>query len=103
MLIIKNAACIALMDDAATRIVDGAILCDGPQIHAIGPSDSLPSEGHQVVDARGMLLMPGLVNTHHHFFQTLTRCVPAAQNAGLFGWLRTLYPIWAGITPDAMY
>jgi cytosine/adenosine deaminase-related metal-dependent hydrolase len=105
VLLIKNASLIVTMDDADTRIADGTIWCDGPAIRAIGPSGALPeTDGQvQVIDARGMLLMPGLVNTHHHFFQTLTRCVPAAQNAGLFDWLRTLYPIWASITPEAMY
>ena len=49
-----------------------------------------------------MVLLPGLVNTHHHFVQTLTRAVPAAQNGNLFSWLKTLYPIWSGLTPEAI-
>ena len=49
------------------------------------------------------VVLPGLVNTHHHFYQTLTRNVPAAQDAELFDWLSTLYPIWAGLTPEAVY
>ena len=53
-----------------------------------------------MIDARGHAVLPGLVNTHHHMFQSLTRAIPAAQNAELFGWLRTLYPIWAGLTPE---
>jgi predicted lysophospholipase L1 biosynthesis ABC-type transport system permease subunit len=50
-----------------------------------------------------MVILPGLVNTHHHFYQTLTRNLPAAQDADLFNWLTTHYPIWAGLTPEAIY
>jgi cytosine/adenosine deaminase-related metal-dependent hydrolase len=56
-----------------------------------------------VIDARGCVVTPGLVNTHHHLFQTLTRAVPAAQDAALFGWLQALYPIWARFTPEHMF
>jgi cytosine/adenosine deaminase-related metal-dependent hydrolase len=56
-----------------------------------------------VIDARGKVVLPGLVNTHHHLYQTLTRAVPAAQNAVLFDWLKTLYPIWAEMDADAVY
>jgi 8-oxoguanine deaminase len=63
----------------------------------------LPTTADQVIDARDMILLPGLVNTHHHFTQTLTRNVPGTQDAVLFDWLRTLYPIWAGLTPEAVY
>ena len=49
-----------------------------------------------------MAVLPGLVNTHHHFFQTLTRALPAAQDAELFGWLRALYPVWARLTPEML-
>ncbi|WP_371157385.1 8-oxoguanine deaminase [Jannaschia sp. 2305UL9-9] len=69
-------------------------------ITAIGPD--LPTSGTDV-SARGCLVTPGLVNTHHHLYQTLTRAVPAGQDALLFGWLRTLYPIWARFTPDHMH
>ena len=55
-----------------------------------------------MIDARGMVILPGLVNTHHHFYQTLTRNLPAAQDANLFAWLGALYPIWAGLTPEAI-
>jgi cytosine/adenosine deaminase-related metal-dependent hydrolase len=60
----------------------------------------LPREADEVIDARGHVVLPGLVNTHHHMYQSLTRAVPAAQDAELFGWLKTLYPIWAGLTPE---
>jgi cytosine/adenosine deaminase-related metal-dependent hydrolase len=56
-----------------------------------------------VLDLTGHILLPGLINTHHHFYQTLTRAVPAAQDANLFNWLKTLYPIWARMRPDDIY
>ncbi|HHX65264.1 MAG TPA: 8-oxoguanine deaminase, partial [Chloroflexi bacterium] len=67
------------------------------------PSDELPDKADRVIDAGRHLVMPGLVNTHHHFFQSLTRALPAMQNAGLFDWLTGLYPIWARLTPEAVY
>ena len=66
----------------------------------MGPSAELPATADEVIDARGQVVIPGLVNTHHHFYQTLSRAVPAAQDAELFTWLKTLYPIWAKLTPE---
>jgi cytosine/adenosine deaminase-related metal-dependent hydrolase len=91
------------MDDADQQWSDGGVYVVDGAIHQIGPSDQLPAQADQIIDARGMILLPGMVNTHHHFYQTLTRNVPAAQNANLFNWLRTLYPIWARLTPEAIY
>ena len=91
------------MDDADTRWTDGSIYVEGNVSQQIGPTDQLPREADQVIDAREMIILPGLVNTHHHFYQTLTRNLPAAQDANLFSWLRIHYPIWAGLTPEAMY
>jgi len=104
LLWIKDAHCVATMDDAGTEWRDASILIEGPRIVAVGPTADLPpgplARATQVIDARGHVVIPGLVNTHHHMFQSLTRAVPAAQDAELFGWLRTLYPIWAGLTPE---
>jgi cytosine/adenosine deaminase-related metal-dependent hydrolase len=72
-------------------------------IRQIGPTDKLPQQADRVIDARDVILLPGLVNTRHHFYQTLTRNLPEAQDVNLFHWLRTLYPIWAGLTPEAIY
>ena len=91
------------MDDADTRWEDGALYVIDNVIQQVGPSRELPGTADQVIDAENMVIMPGLVNTHHHFYQTLTRAVPTAQNANLFGWLRTLYPIWARMTPRAIH
>src|SRR6266480_494483 len=102
-LLIQHAAQIVSMDDADTRWTDGSIYVEGNVIQQIGPTDQLPQEADQVIDAREMIILPGLVNTHHHFYQTLTRNLPAAQDANLFSWLRIHYPIWAGLTPEAMY
>lgn len=71
-------------------------------IAAVGPADELTRRADRVIDARNLVVLPGLINTHHHFTQTLTRAVPGAQNAGLFDWLVTLYPIWSRIDAAAM-
>ncbi len=95
----RNALVLATMDDASREIGNGSVLVRDHVIEAVGPADALPQDADRVVDCRGMVVLPGLVNTHHHFFQTLTRALPAAQDAELFDWLRTLYPIWGRLTP----
>jgi len=102
-LLIHNAHTIATQDDASRELRDASILIRGHRIEAIGPADQLPPEALQadeVMDASHHLVTPGLVNTHHHMYQSLTRAIPAVQNAELFGWLRGLYPLWAGLTPE---
>jgi cytosine/adenosine deaminase-related metal-dependent hydrolase len=92
------------MDDARHEWRGASVLVDGPSITAIGPLADLRAQDladvDRVIDARGHLVIPGLVNTHHHMYQSLTRAVPAAQDAELFGWLRALYPIWGRLTPE---
>jgi cytosine/adenosine deaminase-related metal-dependent hydrolase len=100
--LVRHAALLVTMDDAGTTWEDAGLYVEDNVIRQVGPSAVLPQTADQVLDARGMVLLPGLVNTHHHFYQTLTRCVPAAQDADLFHWLRTHYPIWAGLTPEAI-
>ncbi|WP_296490922.1 8-oxoguanine deaminase [Rhodoferax sp.] len=103
-LLIQNARCVATFDHPnpalARELSDASILIQGHRIQAIGPAAELPQTADEVIDARGHLVTPGLINTHHHMFQSLTRAIPAVQNAELFGWLRGLYPIWAGLTPE---
>ena len=87
---------------------DGREVLEGVDLHLsngviVELGEGLEVAGAEVVDARGCVLTPGLVNTHHHLYQTMTRAVPAAQNASLFGWLQTLYPIWARMTPEDMF
>ena len=101
-LLIHHAALLATMDDADTRWEDGGLYIVDNVIQQVGPSDQLPQTADELIDARGMAILPGLVNTHHHFYQTLTRNLPAAQDANLFTWLKTLYPIWANLTPEAI-
>jgi cytosine/adenosine deaminase-related metal-dependent hydrolase len=103
-LLIRNAACVATMDHPepkqAPELRDASVFIRGGWIESVGPADRLPQTADEVIDARGHLVTPGLVNTHHHMYQSLTRAVPAAQDADLFGWLRTLYPMWARYTPE---
>jgi 8-oxoguanine deaminase len=103
-LLIKDASCIATMDNAGTEWRDASILIRGQEIIAAGPTHTLPEElmatAKTIIHARGHVVVPGLVNTHHHMFQSLTRAMPVAQDAELFEWLRSLYPVWARLTPD---
>ena len=101
-LLLKNAELLLTMDDARHRIADGGIFVRDNVIERVGVTSSLPAEGDRTIDARGMIVLPGLINTHHHLYQTLTRAVPGAQDATLFQWLKTLYPIWARLTPEAV-
>ena len=106
-LLIHNARAVATMDHAdpaqATELQDASVYIEGNRIAYIGPAAGVPTqalEADEVIDARRHLVMPGMVNTHHHMYQSLTRAIPAVQNAELFGWLRGLYPLWAGLTPE---
>lgn len=101
-LLIQHAALLVAMDDSDTRVTGGAVYIEANVIRQVGPSDALPQTADTVIDASGMVILPGLINTHHHFYQTLTRNLPAAQDANLFTWLRVHYPIWAGLTPEAV-
>lgn len=104
MLFARNAALLVTMDEARREIAGGALVVRDGWIDAVGSSEMFAVEpGATVLDLTGHIVIPGLVNTHHHLYQTLTRAVPAAQNANLFGWLKTLYPIWARMGPDAVY
>ncbi len=98
--VIRSADVVLTMDDAGTRLQNADILIEAGVITAVGPQ--LDADGLPQVNAEGCVVTPGLVNTHHHLFQTLTRAVPAAQDALLFGWLQTLYPIWSHLGPDHM-
>jgi 8-oxoguanine deaminase len=97
-LLIRNALVLATMDGA--EISGGGLFARDGWIEQVGPSADLPDTADEVVDLEGHVVLPGLVNTHHHLYQTLTRVVPGAQDSGLFDWLRTLYPVWARMTPD---
>lgn len=103
-LLIKNARCVACFAPVAPAdfgVFSGtSIFVRGHLIERIGAANELPQTADEVIDARNHLVIPGLINTHHHMYQSLTRAIPAVQNAELFGWLRGLYPLWAGLTPE---
>jgi len=99
--LISNAAVVVTMDEMRREISDGHVLLRNGVIAAVGP-DRPNGPVDEVIDAGGCVVTPGLVNTHHHLFQTLTRAVPGGQDALLFGWLETLYPTWARLDPAAV-
>ncbi len=103
-LLIQHATMLVTMDAQRRELRDGAVFVQDNGITWVGATVDLPADlverADQVINAHGKIILPGLVNTHHHFYQTLTRVIPGAQDAVLFGWLKTLYPIWAELTPD---
>ena len=99
-LLIKNIQTLVTMDDQRRELSRTNLYIKNGFIQAIGESTDMPETADQVMDLSGHIVFPGFVNTHHHFYQTLTRAVPKAQNANLFNWLVTLYPIWARLTPE---
>jgi 8-oxoguanine deaminase len=102
-LLLKHADLLITMDPDRRRIPDGGLFIRDNAVAQVGPTADLPADADRILDASGMVVLPGLVNCHHHLYQTLTRAVPAAQDAALFHWLKTLYPIWAGLTSEAIY
>ncbi len=100
-ILIRNATAVVTMNDTRDEIAGGDVLIRGGVIAAVGRG--LVAPGADVVEATGCVVTPGLVNTHHHLYQTLTRAVPGGQDALLFGWLKTLYPIWSRFGPEEMF
>jgi cytosine/adenosine deaminase-related metal-dependent hydrolase len=103
-LLIHNAKCIATQNDTQDELKDASILIKDGLIERIIPASQSVSElvksVDEVIDASRHIVIPGLINTHHHMVQSLTRAVPQVQNSELFSWLQGLYPIWSGLTPD---
>jgi len=102
-LLLKNADVLLTMGEEPTQIPGGGLFVRDNVIEAIGPSDELPEEADEVIDARGMVVLPGLINTHHHMYQTLTRALPGSQDESLFDWLTRLYPVWGEMSDEAVY
>ena len=110
-LLLKNADVLCTMSEPGEneRSIEseikggGGLFARNGIIEAVGESSSLPLIADTIIDMKGHVVIPGMVNTHHHLFQNLTRAVPAAQNSELFGWLKTLYPIWSNIGPEHVY
>ncbi|MEJ1964114.1 MAG: 8-oxoguanine deaminase [Gammaproteobacteria bacterium] len=102
-LLVKNIHTLVTMNETREELRDAAIFVRDNVIEQVGPTASLPRVAHEVLDLHGRhVVLPGLVNTHHHFYQTLTRVLPVAQNCDLFNWLKALYPIWGRMTPEGV-
>jgi 8-oxoguanine deaminase len=99
-LLIKNATLLVTMDAQRREIAGGAVFVRDNVIEAVGATADLPASADEVIDANNQIVIPGLVNTHHHMVQTLTRAIPSVQDCELFNWLTGLYPIWANLTPE---
>lgn len=103
-LLVKNIHTLATMDADRREICHAALYIRDNVIEQVGTTAELPQTADEVLDLHDRyVVLPGLVNTHHHFFQTLTRVIPAAQNCDLFNWLQALYPIWSNLTSEAIY
>lgn len=102
-LLVKNAELLVTMDGQRREIKQGGLYIVGNQIVQVGPSSELPQTADEVLDLKGHIVIPGLINTHHHMYQSLTRVVPSAQDGELFNWLQNLYPIWARLTPEMIH
>lgn len=105
-LLIRHIHTLASQNDAREEWHDAAVHVRDGLIQWAGPDADLPTDlrtADEVMDGRNLLLVPGLINTHHHMYQSLTRAIPAVQNAELFGWLKGLYPIWARLTPEMIH
>ncbi|HMQ55798.1 MAG TPA: 8-oxoguanine deaminase [Anaerolineae bacterium] len=102
-LLVKNADIVITLDDQGRKLRGGGLFVRDNVIEQVGPSEALPAEADEVIDATGLAVLPGLVNTHHHFFQSLFRAVPGAQDHGLFDWLVRLFPIYGEVTAEAIY
>jgi cytosine/adenosine deaminase-related metal-dependent hydrolase len=100
-ILIKNIKEIVTMDRDRTRLKGYSLLIEDDRISRITPK--IECKADEIIDGSDYFLYPGLINTHHHFYQTLTRNIPQVQNVELFDWLKVLYPIWARLTPQAVY
>jgi 8-oxoguanine deaminase len=102
-LLVKNAELVITMDHSRPRIQNGGLFVRDNVVEAVGSNGELPQQADKVIDARGLAVLPGLINTHHHMYQSLTRAVPGAQDQELFDWLVRLYPIWGELSDEAVY
>lgn len=98
-ILIRNAEVLVTMDAARRELRGTDVWLENGVIAGFGTASCVAD---QIIDATGCVVTPGLVNTHHHLYQTMTRAVPGGQDALLFGWLKTLYPIWARMGPEHM-
>ena len=102
-LVVTNAGLLVTMDDERRELPGGWLAVDGGLVTAIGDSTAPAPAADRVLDAGGALVTPGLINTHHHLYQNLTRAYPPMTSAPLFGWLQSLYPLWRGLDEEAAH
>ncbi len=109
-LLLHHAEMLITMDSQRREIKDGALIIQDGVITAVGTSDEMESlitntqlSVDEILSMKNRVVLPGLINTHHHMYQSLTRAIPGAQDAELFAWLKRLYPIWANLTPDMIH
>lgn len=103
-ILIKNADLIATFDFQGREIQNGYLLIVGKHIEEVGPMETCPNRSvEKVIDATGKIILPGLINVHHHLFQTLTRVFPSNQKGDIFEWLKVLYPFWYEMDPEITY
>ena len=102
-LLIRNARVLVTMDAVRREIADGAVFIRDNVIELVGTSSDLPDTADEIIDASHHVVLPGLINTHHHMFQSLTRAVPMAQDGGLFDWLGQLYPLWSHLNAEMVH
>jgi cytosine/adenosine deaminase-related metal-dependent hydrolase len=102
-LLVRNALLVATVDSTRRELPGGWVAITNGLISGVGSSLDTPPEATEVIDASNCLVTPGLVNTHHHLYQNLTRAYPPMTNAPLFGWLQTLYPLWRAIDEEAVH
>jgi 8-oxoguanine deaminase len=99
-MLVKNADVLVTMDAARREIRNGGLFITENRITAVGATAELPDTADEVIDLAGHVVVPGLINCHHHMFQSLTRALPAAQDGELFDWLTALFPVWRNLTPE---
>ena len=103
-LLVKNIHTLVTMDRDRRELHNAGIFVRDNAIAQVGLTTELPQTADEVLDLQNKhIVLPRLVNTHHHFYQVLTKVIPAAQNCTLFNWLQTLYPIWANLTSESIY
>ena len=102
-LLIRNAWCVATVDDERRELAGGWVAITNGFIEAVGSSSDTPPSATEELNAEGCLVTPGLVNTHHHLYQNLTRALPSMTSQPLFGWLQSLYPLWRGLDEESIY
>src|SRR5829696_337792 len=102
-LLIRDARLVATIDPQRRELAGGWVSISGGLVNAVGSSGDPVPEAEVTLDATDCLVTPGLVNTHHHLFQNLTRAYPPMTDKPLFGWLQSLYPLWESIDEEAVY